>query len=283
MIIKNRQERSNAIWKFVAIVGVCTLAIFLVGFTLGNVRDQEQTDMKHELDKCMANQEKVKISNTYLIRLDSLQKLIQVTTTQLAATIPPPDNVFLQGEWNSKLGQFSSSISADISRMQGELLAQKAPQELKSAIELLYSYLKSQTVTLEMQKKISDSNKSNANTQMDPQMIALNNQIVLLQVDVRNRDAALQQCQAQKQSAGGGGGGGSRPAPENTNQGQSSAPPAQANNNPTHITAIQGSITEIRDIIIPKIKNPLFKNNDPQLQLLRSKLDAIMDASRQIK
>lgn len=284
MVIKNREERSDAIWKFALLALLCALTVFLLGFNVGNVRLQEDKNLKAQLEKCKADLELVNQNNTainhYYQIIDSLSNKLKTeikTLDEELVDIHKSGDISLLEDWDVRKSRLFRNAGTQIITLTDELNEKKVSKEVIGILEILEEFRNAQKRALETKKSNIElsSNKADleqtgaANDALNSEVTDLKDQIRNLQFDLKVAQTDLKLCNNDLQRAAGG------------------APKPAEPKCPKAAASILVTTKEIEDSILPDMNVKFLGNNKLKIeklqQRLRSKVSQINRVASEIE
>jgi len=270
MVIRNKEERTDSIWRFIGVAIVPLLFLFLAGFSLGNTSGKEKQDFKKKYETASAKadsfENKVSLYNAFSKRADILLKIIDQKTDELdkkistAASASDKEMMVLLSREESDLfrdiGDSMHLVGRDFRQV-----ASDAP--ITSGLSLLSAYIGFKKIRQmkyreDLMNKINEGDQTNLQAELD-KIKAEKEEIKSLVegqkvgTEMSDLKAQLRDCQgklaAVQQSASGG-----------------------SNKNKEAVANIKATLNEIQKSMLPKISDTKFKNDSKKLNELRTQI-----------
>ncbi|MBN8682926.1 MAG: hypothetical protein J0L99_09735 [Chitinophagales bacterium] len=145
MVIKNREERSSAIWRFIGVASIPLLLLFISGYFLGNTAGNEQgklreslTRLENSLDTCKSRVDNYRI---FFGKADSLLNKIKDGAEQLSesldAAVEAGTSVAI-GDWDDKNFSAYRLLKREIDELELDALQRnKSDQVFITSFEMI--------------------------------------------------------------------------------------------------------------------------------------------------
>lgn len=135
MIIKNREERSNAVWQFIGIAAIPVVLFFLAGFSLGNTSKIEHRNWKSLYD-AKANlvdslQKQIALYNAFFNKGDAtlakVEEKMNELDQQLETAVTEQDNEAII-DWEEDKTDYLIDLNAKLAELEAAYV-KKNPQD----------------------------------------------------------------------------------------------------------------------------------------------------------
>lgn len=270
MLIRNKEERTDSIWRFVAVAAIPLLLLFLAGFSLGNTAGKEKQNYKKMYEAASAKadslENKISLYNTFSKRAEALLKVIDQKTDELdkkvstAASTSDKEMMVLLGR---EEGDLFRDIGDSLHLLGRDFREVESDAPVKSSISLLNAYIGFKKIRQmkyreDLMNKINEGDQANLQGELD-KIKAEKDEIKSLVEgqkvgsELSDLKAQLRDCQgklaAVQQSVSGG-----------------------SSKNKEAVANIEATLNDIQKNMLPKISDTKFKNDSKKLNELRTQI-----------
>lgn len=267
MLIRNKQERNDSIWRFIAVATIPLLLLFLAGFSLGNTAGKEKQNYKKMYDEASAKadslERKVSLYNTFSARADALLKMIDKQTDELdlevskAASNSDKEMMILLGR---KEGDLFGDIEDSVHVLGRDFRVVASDAPVKSGLSLLNAYIGFKKIRQmkyreDLMNKINEGDKLQLQEELDKIKAEKDEIKGLIEgqkagSEISDLKAQLRDCQnklaiAEKSASGG------------------------TNKNKEIVASIKATLNRVQTEMVPKISDTKFKNDSKKLNELK--------------
>lgn len=277
MLIRNKEERTDSIWRFIAVAAIPLLLLFLAGFSLGNTAGKEKTANRQLLEEA---EKKIASLESRLLAQDSFFQRGDAVLSQIEAKVDELDkklreatqlnDVNLIMDWEDEVNKFFRGIARDLDNLELDFTADKKLLEPPMKIGLKYfrEYRLLQNMRLLRQKE-------NAKSQMETGKLG---QLEQLEKDLKKQseelsaqskaqqsELTIQKLQTQLDKC----------KDDLARLSQSAAPGKSPN--PAYKAKIVSEVDAIRNEILPNMRTTFIGNDSKRIEPLREKLRGKLD------
>jgi len=270
MIIRNREERSSAVWRFIGVASIPVLLFFIAGFSLGDTSGKEQTANRKMLAiqaaKVDSMTTKVQRYDAFFTKAGAIVKDIEKRTgeleSELAAAAKANDLQQLK-MWHDKQGEVFEELDDSlkvIKRMFKDLESEAA---IVMGMEFLKKHVAAKQMILfrtetSLTQDVESGNMdkvTEALQQLDDQKKEMEKMGIQQSKDAELAElrADLKDCQKERDAL---------------QKGTSSS----GNQNEKHILAIKTKIDAIQMDMLPNISDKTFANDTKKLTKLKTQI-----------
>ncbi len=278
MVIRNKQERTNSIWQFIAVAAIPLLLLFLAGFSLGNTAGKEKiatSQQLEEAEKKIADLEaKLLAQDSFFRRGDAVLGQIETKVDELDKKLREAtqlNDVNLIMDWEDEVTKFFRGIARELDNLELDFAADKKALEPSMKIGLKYfrEYRLLQNMRLLRQKE-------NAKSQMETGKLGELEQLekdlkkqseeLAAQTKAQQSETTILRLQTQLDKC--------KDDLARLNQ---SAAATSKSPNPAYKAKILSEVDAIRNEILPNMRTTFIGNDSKKIEPLREKLRGKLD------
>jgi len=278
MVIRNKEERTNSIWQFIAVAAIPLLLLFLAGFSLGNTAGKEKTATRQQLEDA---EKKIADLEAKLLAQDSFFQRGEAALSQIDAKVDELDtklreatqlnDVNLIMDWEDEVNKFFRGITRELDNLELDFTADKKSLEPSMKIGLKYfrEYRLLQNMRLLRQKE-------NAKSQMETGKLGQLEQLekdlkkqseeLTAQSKAQQSEATILRLQTQLDKC-----------KEDLSRLNQSAASSSKSPNPAYKAKILTEVDAIRNEILPNMQTTFIGNDSRKIGPLREKLRGKLD------
>lgn len=280
MVIRNKEERTNSIWQFIAVAAIPLLLLFLAGFSLGNTAGKEKIATSQQLDeaekkiadleaKLLAQDSFFRRGDAILSPMDEkvgeLDKELRLLAGQIA------ENGDLLADWQSDVNKYFRKTSLELENLEIDFSANN--KELTPAIQKGLFYFEEylnlnknilglrEMLTVGKAKEGKSDDLANMMAELEKKDKAFKEQSAaqMSELKIMNLQTQLDKCK------------------DDLARLNQSAAAASKSPNPAYKAKILSEVDAIRNEILPNMRTTFIGNDSKKIEPLREKLRGKLD------
>lgn len=264
MVIKNKEERTESIWRFAAVATIPLLLLFIAGFSLGDTAGKEQRVNKKMLEEVEAKlaetEQKLVLQDSFFRRGDEILSQVETRVLELDKSLRAAaqmNDVSLITDWDDEMNKYFRVVLRDLDNMEIDFTTDK--KTLDKAQQIGYKYLREY---VRLQKNSLTDFKEYVKSQMDAgklgeleqkeadlkkkeEDLAASAKATATETNLEKLQAKLERCEAKLEK--------------------------YALNKPA-ADAVKAKINDVNTNMLPKIEDRNFRNDTRALNELRTKI-----------
>jgi len=166
MVIKNKEERTESIWRFAAIAAIPLLLLFIAGFSLGDTSGEEKMVNKKMLEAVEA---KLAETEAKLVLVDSFFQQGELILSEVDAKVEEFDkslraaalenNVDLLADWDMDMDNYFQKLIKKLNRLDTDFSEDDKPltNAMKTGLAYFKEYVDLQKIRLMRQQEYAKS------------------------------------------------------------------------------------------------------------------------------
>ncbi len=280
MVIRNKEERTNSIWQFIAVATIPLLLLFLAGFSLGNTAGKEKTATRQQLEdaekkiaeleaKLLAQDSFFRRGDAILSPMDEkvgeLDKELRLLAGQIA------ENGDLLADWQSDVNKYFRKTSLELENLEIDFSAnnKELPPAIKKGLFYFEEYLNlnknilglREMLTVGKAKEGKSDDLANMMAELEKKDKAFKEQSAaqMSELKIMNLQTQLDKCKD-----------------DLTRMNQSAAASSKSPN-PAYKAKILSEVDAIRNEILPNMRTTFIGNDSKKIEPLREKLRGKLD------
>jgi len=279
MLIRNKEERTDSIWRFIAVAAIPLLLLFLAGFSLGNTVGKEKiatSQQLEEAEKKIADLEaKLLAQDSFFRRGDAilspmdekvgeLDKELRLLAGQIA------ENGDLLADWQSDVNKYFRKTSLELENLEIDFSANNKdlPPAIKKGLFYFEEYLNlnknilglREMLTVGKAKEGKSDDLANMMAELEKKDKTFKEQSAaqMSELKIMNLQTQLDKCKD-----------------DLARLNQSAAPGKSPN--PAYKAKIVSEVDAIRNEILPNMRTTFIGNDSKRIEPLREKLRGKLD------
>jgi len=280
MVIRNKEERTNSIWQFIAVATIPLLLLFLAGFSLGNTAGKEKTATRQQLEdaekkiaeleaKLLAQDSFFRRGDAILSPMDEkvgeLDKELRLLAGQIA------ENGDLLADWQSDVNKYFRKTSLELENLEIDFSAnnKELPPAIKKGLFYFEEYLNlnknilglREMLTVGKAKEGKSDDLANMMAELEKKDKAFKEQSAaqMSELKIMNLQTQLDKCK------------------DDLARMNQSAAASSKSPNPAYKAKILSEVDAIRNEILPNMRTTFIGNDSKKIEPLREKLRGKLD------
>ena len=271
MVIKNKEERTESIWRFAAIAAIPLLLLFIAGFSLGDTSGEEKMVNKKMLEaveaKLAETEAKLVLQDSFFRRGDAIVNQVETKVEELDKSLRAAaqmNDVNLVMDWEDEVNKYFRVVIRDLDNLEIDFTAEKKSldEAQKTGFKYFREFVSLQKIRLMRQKeyatsqmeagKLGELQQLEDDLKKQSEELAAQSKVQQTETNVQKLQLQLERCQEKLER--------------------------YATNKESAILA-KAKINEVNSNMLPQIGDKNWKNDTKFLNDLRTKIANTLNAA----